>query len=47
LFYFLTRNRGPIAQTIVARYEAVEWEEGGLADSHRRMGGSDRREGES
>jgi 4a-hydroxytetrahydrobiopterin dehydratase len=36
---------GPIAQTIVARYEAVEWEKGDPADSHRATGGSDRREG--
>jgi dUTP pyrophosphatase len=28
-----------IAQMIVARYEPVEWEEGGLADSQRGTGG--------
>ena len=28
-----------IAQMVIARYEAVEWEEGDLADSHRGGGG--------
>ena len=36
---FTVEPGGRIAQMIVARYEAVEWEEGELADSERGEGG--------
>jgi len=36
---YTVRAGDRIAQMIVARYEAVEWVEGDLADSHRGTGG--------
>lgn len=36
---FEIRRGDRIAQMVVARYEAVEWEEGDLADSRRGAGG--------
>lgn len=36
---YAIRNGDRIAQLVIARYEAVEWEEGDLADSTRGQGG--------